>query len=59
MKDHNSIKIKAQKLVDEHGKKAVEIAKRKVDNLNNQHSRESDFAFLLLNEVEKLTENSN
>ena len=56
MQNHNSIKIEAQKLVDEHGKKAVEIAKRKVDNLNNQHSRESDFAFLLLSEVEKLTE---
>jgi len=54
MQDHNSIKIEAQKLVDEHGKKAINIAKRKVDNLNNQHSRESDFAFLLLNEVEKL-----
>ena len=59
MQNHNSIKIEARKLVDEHGKKAVEIAKRKVGNLNNQHSRESDFAFLLLNEVEKLTENSN
>ena len=57
MQDYNSIKIEAQKLVDEHGKKAINIAKRKVENLNNQHSRESDFAFLLLNEVEKLTEN--
>ena len=56
MHDYNSIKIEAQKLVDEHGKKAINIAKRKVDNLNNQHSRESDFAFLLLNEVEKLVE---
>ena len=57
MQDHNSIKIEAQKLVDEYGKKAINIAKRKVDNLNNQHSRESDFAFMLLNEVEKLVEN--
>ncbi len=57
MQDHNSIKIEAQKLVDEHDKKAINIAKRKVDNLNNQHSRESDFAFMLLNEVEKLVEN--
>jgi hypothetical protein len=48
--------MEAQKLVDEHGKKAINIAKRKVDNLNNQHSRESDFAFLLLSEVEKLVE---
>ena len=56
MQDHNSIKIEAQKLVDENGKKAIKIAKRKVDNLNNQHSRESDFAFLLLSEVEKLVE---
>ena len=57
MQNHNSIKIEAQKLVDEHGKKAINIAKRKVDNLNNQYSRESDFAFLLLNEFEKLAEN--
>ena len=57
MQNHNSIKIEAQRLVDEHGKKAINIAKRKVDNLNNQYSRESDFAFLLLNEVEKLAEN--
>jgi hypothetical protein len=57
MKDQNSIKIKAQKLVDEHGKKAIEIVKRRIENLNNQHSRESDFTFLLLNAVEKLIEN--
>jgi len=57
MNDHNSIKIKAKKLVEEYGKKAIDIAKRKVDNLSNQHSRESDSAFMLLSEVEKLVEN--
>jgi hypothetical protein len=57
---HNNLIInQAKKLVEEHGNKAIDIVKRKIDNLNNQYSRESDFAFLLLNEVEKLTQNSN
>ncbi len=55
-KDNNLILNQAKKLVDEHGKKAINIAKRKVDNLNNQHSRESDSAFMLLSEVEKLVD---
>ena len=48
----------AKELVAKHGKKAINIAKRKVDNLNNQHSREGDLAFMVLSEVEKLTKYS-
>ena len=55
-KDNNLILKQAKDLVEEHGKKAINIAKRKVDNLNNQHSRESDSAFMLLSEVEKLVD---
>lgn len=44
----------AEELVSKHGKKAIEIAKRRIENLKNQHNRESDFAFMVLNEVEKL-----
>jgi len=50
------IKSQAKELVEKHGKKAVEVANRKVENLNNQHSRESDFNFQVLSEVEKLVE---
>ena len=55
-KDNNLILKQAKDLVEEHGKKAINIAKRKVDNLNNQHSRESDSAFMLLSDVEKLVD---
>ena len=55
-KDRELIILEAKKLVEEHGKNAVEIVNCKISNLPNNYSRESDFAFLLLNEVEKLTE---
>ncbi|MDA0902672.1 MAG: hypothetical protein O3B09_04620 [Proteobacteria bacterium] len=51
-----NIPQQAKELVDKYGKKAIEIAQRRVDNLSNQHSRESDQAFMFLNEVEKLVE---
>lgn len=46
----------AQSLVKEYGKKAVDIVQYRIDNLPNHCSRESDFVFLLLTEVEKLLE---
>jgi len=59
-KENNDIKesiiLEAKKLVEENGSKAVEIVNRKIEGLKNQYSRESDFAFLLLTEVEKLIE---
>ena len=59
-KENNDIKesiiLEAKKLVEEYGKNAVEIVNRKISNLPNNYSRENDFAFLLLNEVEKLIE---
>ena len=53
-KDKELINLEAKKLVEEHGNKAIEIVNRKIEGLKNQYSRESDFAFLLLTEVEKL-----
>jgi len=62
-KESNDIKesiiLEAKKLVEENGSKAVEIVNRKIEGLKNQYSRESDFAFLLLTEVEKLLEAKN
>ena len=59
-KENNDIKesiiLEAKKLVEENGSKSVEIVNRKIEGLKNQYSRESDFAFLLLTEVEKLIE---
>mgnify|MGYP006203356617 CR=1 FL=1 len=55
-KDKELINLEAKKLVEEHGNKAIEIVNRKIEGLKNQYSRESDFAFLLLTEVEKLIE---
>lgn len=59
-KENNDIKesiiLEAKKLVEENGSKAVEIVNRKIEGLKNTYSRESDFAFLLLTEVEKLLE---
>ena len=48
----------AKELVEKYGNKAIEIAKRKVNDLQNQHSRESDLALQILSEVEKLLENN-
>ncbi len=47
------IKNKAKEMVEKHGKKAVEIAKRKAEAFKTE-SREKDFALMLLTEVEKL-----
>ena len=62
-KENNDIKesiiLEAKKLVEENGNKAVEIVNRKIEGLKNTYSRESDFAFLLLTEVEKLLEAKN
>jgi len=62
-KENNDIKesiiLEAKKLVEENGSKAVEIVNRKIEGLKHQYSRESDFAFLLLTEVEKLLEAKN
>ena len=62
-KENNDIKesiiLEAKKLVEENWSKAVEIVNRKIEGLKNAYSRESDFAFLLLTEVEKLLEAKN
>ena len=62
-KENNDIKesiiLEAKELVEENGSKAVEIVNRKIEGLKNTYSRESDVAFLLLTEVEKLLEAKN
>ncbi len=54
---NQNLQTKAQELVKKHGKKAIEIAQRKVNNFpKDTHLREKDFALMLLTEVENLTE---
>jgi hypothetical protein len=54
---NHELQIKAQELVKKHGKRAVEIAQRKINNFpKDTHSREKDFALMLLTELENLTE---
>ena len=55
--DNNELQIRAQELVQKHGKGAVEIAQRKVDAFKSD-CREKDFALMLLTAVEKLAGNS-
>ena len=54
--NQNIILDQAKELIAKHGEKAINVAKRRVDNLQNQHSKESDSIFMLLSEVEKLVE---
>tara|TARA_R110002012_G_scaffold215674_2_gene386689 strand:+ start:2229 stop:2411 length:183 start_codon:yes stop_codon:yes gene_type:complete len=54
-----SIIIEAKKLFKEHGEKAIDIVNRRIDSFNNQHSKESDFWYSVLTEVEKLIEEIN
>lgn len=57
---NQNLQIRAQELVQKHGKAAVEIAERKVNSFpKDEHCREKDFALMMLSEVEKLTENLN
>lgn len=49
----DELQIRAQELVQKHGKGAVEIAQRKVDAFRSD-CREKDFALMLLTAVEKL-----
>ena len=54
-----SIMLEAKKLFEEHGKKAIDIVNRRIASFNNQHSKESDFWYLVLTEVEKLIDEKN
>jgi hypothetical protein len=54
-----SITLEAKKLFEEHGKKAIDIINRRIASFNNQHSKESDFWYLVLTEVEKLIDEKN
>lgn len=53
-KESIPVMLEARRLFEENGKKAIDIVNRRIANFNNQHSRESDFWYLVLTEVEKL-----
>lgn len=48
----------AKNLVEQHGKKSIDIVQQRINNLENKYSRESDYIFMLLSEVEKLLKNN-
>lgn len=49
-----SIIIEAKRLVEKYGNKAIEVVNRRIESLPKKYCKEGDYAFLLLNEVEKL-----
>lgn len=53
------VELEAKKLFEEHGEKAIDIVNRRIASFNNQHSKESDLAYVLLTEVEKLIDEKN
>jgi hypothetical protein len=58
MNNNQNLQTKAHELVKKHGKKAVEIAQKKVNAFpKDTYSREKDFALMVLTEVEKLVKN--
>jgi hypothetical protein len=54
-----SIILEAIALFEANGEKAINIVNRRIASFNNQHSRESDFWYLVLIEVEKLINKKN
>lgn len=54
---NNELQQRAKELVENHGKSAVEVARRKANSFQKD-CREKDFALMLLTEVEKLTRKS-
>ena len=57
--NRESIILEAKKLFEEYGEKAIDIVKCRIANFNNQHSKESDIAYVLLTEIEKLIDEKN
>jgi len=53
------IELEAKKLFEENGEKAIDIVNRRIASFNNQHSKESDFWYSVLTEVEKLIDEKN
>ncbi len=47
--DKEEILRNAEDLVKSYKEKSVGIVQQRIDNLNNNHSRESDYLFMLLN----------
>ena len=55
-KENIPVKLTAKNLFEEKGKKAIDTVNRKIENFKNQHSKESDFWYQVLTEIEKLIE---
>lgn len=53
------INSEAIKLFEEYGEKAIDVVTRRIANFNNQYSKESDFWYSVLTEVEKLLSKKN
>ena len=53
------VQLEAKRLFEENGEKAIDIANRRIENFKNQHSKESDFWYQVLTEIERLIEEIN
>jgi formyltetrahydrofolate synthetase len=53
------VELEAKRLFEENGEKAIDIANRRIENFKNQHSKESDFWYQVLTEIERLIEEIN
>lgn len=53
------INSEAIKLFEEYGERAIDVVTRRIANFNNQYSKESDFWYSVLTEVEKLLSKKN
>jgi hypothetical protein len=53
------VELEAKRLFEENGEKAIDIVNRRIASFNNQHSKESDFWYSVLTEVEKLIDEKN
>jgi len=54
-KNGASVKLAANMLFEEHGEKAIDVINRKIFNFNNKHSKDRDFWYRVLTEIEKLS----
>lgn len=58
-KESIPIILEAKRLFEENGEKAIDIVNRRIASFNNQYSKESDFWYSVLTEVEKLIDKKN
>ncbi len=58
-KESIPVMLEAKRLFEENGEKAIDIVNRRIASFNNKHSKESDFWYSVLTEVEKLIDKKN